>query len=418
MTAELTNEEQPTSFQEAVDSASKHMWVKAMQNEMEALQENHTWDIKNLPKNKRAIPCKWVYKMKTNADGSVERYKARLVIKGCSQRKGYDYDQTFSPVAKSGTIRSVLSIAANEGMLLRQFDVSTAFLYGNLEEEIYMEQPEGFNDGTGRVCRLNKSLYGLKQAPRCWNKRFGNFLIRLGFIVNEADPCLYIKENGSNKTILALYVDDGLVASTNQTELFSLMNSLESEFKITHKAASYFLGFEISHRKDGSIKVSQEGYARKILHRFGMSECKPVSTPIPKESIQSGKVSENDSNQELHFPYRQAVGALMYLMTGTRPDIAYAVGVASRCLENPKPSDVVLVKRIFRYLKGTIDYGIIYKHKFKKGILETFSDADLGGDEQTGRSTTGVVCIYAGGAVTWLELELEIDLFNEAQLGP
>jgi transposase InsO family protein len=395
--ATMFSSSEPTSFEEAVHSDQKSEWQKAMKNEIQSLRENQTWELTDLPPEKKAIPCKWVYKVKNNPDGSIERYKARLVIKGCAQKKGIDYDQTFSPVVRNTTIRTLLSVAASERMHLMQFDVSTAFLYGDLQEEIYMEQPEGFADNSAKVCKLKRSLYGLKQAPRCWNTRFGNFLKKLGFKQSEADPCLFMLERGTNKLILALYVDDGIVAATDECELSEFAERLRSEFKIMTKPATYFLGVEIDQKSDGSIKISQAAYTRKVLDQFGMSDCRACVTPI----IQSEKADVDDSNEPVRFPYRSAVGALMYLMTGTRPDIAFAVSVVSRNLENPDHSDVVKVKRILRYLKGTIDTGIVYRPQQNQNTLLCYSDADHGGDKTTGRSTTGVVCTYAEGAISW-----------------
>lgn len=400
MTAAAMFSSEPESYQEAVNSDQRNNWQKAMESEIQSLAENHTWELASLPAGKKAIPCKWIYKVKNNPDGSIERYKARLVIKGYSQKKGVDYEQTFSPVVRNSTIRTLLSVAASEKLYLMQFDVSTAFLYGDLDEEIYMEQPEGFSDDTGKVCRLKRSLYGLKQAPRCWNKRFASFLKKLGFRQSDADPCLFILEKNSKKIILALYVDDGIVVATDERELQELAATLKAEFKIVTKAATYFLGIEIDRKSDGSIKISQTAYTAKILKQFGMQDCRPCATPI----ISSEKAAENDSaeGEEIKFPYRSAVGALMYLMTGTRPDISYAVGVASRCLENPTRSDITQVKRIFRYLRGTMDFGIVYKAQVDKNSFMCYSDADHAGDKSSGRSTTGVVCIYSGGAVSWL----------------
>lgn len=389
---------EPLSYEEAMRCDQQEEWSEAMTQELKSLNENETWVLEKLPQGKKAIPCKWVYKIKSNPDGSVEKYKARLVIKGFSQRKGEDYDQTFSPVAKSGTIRALISIAASENMSLTQFDVSTAFLYGKLEEEVFMKQPEGYVDGSDSVCRLQRSLYGLKQAPRCWNKRFSDFLIKLGFVKSDADPCLFVKKEEKDILLIALYVDDGLLASNNLSLKEDFIRSLKKEFKITVKPASYYLGLEIERIEDGSIRISQLTYTKKLLERFGMANCKMVSTPITKEQNQPGK---DDEPRTEHFPYRQAVGALMYLMTGTRPDIAYAVSVASRTLENPSWNDWIRVKRIFRYLQGTSSYGIIYRSDCK-GYLKGFSDADHGGDESTGRSTTGVVCTYANGAISWM----------------
>lgn len=411
----------PETYQEAINSKEKFEWRKAMEREMTSLKENQTWRLTPLPKGSKAIPCKWVYCLKKNPDGSIDKFKARLVAKGFSQREGIDYSQTFSPVAKLGTIRSVLSIAASEKMHLIQFDVSTAFLYGDLEEIIYMKQPEGYEDGSDKVCELKKSLYGLKQSSRCWNKRFGSFISKLGFRVSDADPCLYMRERNGKKIILVLYVDDGLVASTEKSELDVFIEELRNEFKIVSKKASFFLGLQIEQKEDG-IKVSQEAHSRKILERFQFQECKPISTPMVKtsESTTSGK----EENQEHNFPYRQAVGAIMYLMLGTRPDLAYSIGFLSRSLENPTKEDVTRVKRVFRYIAGTLSLGIEYRQNFKRGILECYSDADFGGCKSTGRSTSGVVVVYAGGAISWLSqrqamvatstTEAEIVAANEA----
>lgn len=402
---------EPETYNEATNSVERAAWTEAMKNEIKSLNENKTWTLEKLPAGFRAIPCKWVYKVKQNPDGSVDRLKARLVIKGFSQCKGIDYDETFSPVAQRSSIRSVISVAANEKMTLLQFDVSTAFLYGELKEEIYMEQPDGFSDGSGRVCRLRKSLYGLKQAPRCWNKRFGDFLRNRGFEQSEADPCVFVRHRGKQRVIIALYVDDGLVAATSKEEAKALIDELTSEFKIKAKEASYFLGLEINQSPDG-IKVSQGSYTRKLLERFGMAECRPISTPIiaeasTAETTKSGKAAQHDGHQDKdadtkQFSYRSAVGGLLYLSTGCRPDIAYAVSVASRSLENPTSDDFIKVKRIFRYLQGTSDHEIVYKPDHKKGIIECYSDADHGGDHSSGRSTTGVMCLYSGGAISWL----------------
>jgi hypothetical protein len=349
--------EDPATFEDALRSENSAEWKRAMDREITSLKENQTWILTDLPPGAKAIPCKWIFRLKKNPDGSIDKYKGRLVVKGFSQRHGIDYSETFSPVAKMGTIRSILSIAASEKMHLIQFDVSTAFLYGELEETVFMRQPQGYGDGTSKVCQLKRSLYGLKQAPRCWNKRFGDFLQRHGFKASDADPCLYIRERGGRKLILVIYVDDGLLAATDQREMEIFIEELKCELKIVSKKADYFLGLEIEH-EEKFIKIHQKTYAKKILERFNFSECKPVSTSMLKGTEIS--TSEKD-NQAQKFPYRQAVGALMYLMRGTRPDLAYSVGFISRTLENPTREDVIRVKRVFRYIAGTLDLGIVYR---------------------------------------------------------
>ena len=392
---EVISDPEPSSYREAMKSTDKEMWVEAMNKEISSLKENQTWDLTKLPKNRKALRCKWVFRIKRNPDGTVDKYKARLVAVGYSQKKGIDYDKTFSPVAKMSSIRALLSIAANEGLTLRQFDVSTAFLYGTVKEEIYMYQPEGYNDGSGKVCKLKRSLYGLKQAPKCWNECMHDFLIKSEFKQSDADPCLYVRQREKTKILLALYVDDGLLASSNDLEAETFIErELRGRFKITTKTPSYFLGLELENGEEGSIKVHQTAYTKKILEKYGMNNCKVVGTPIIKEPE-----SDNSQDEDVNFPYRQAVGALSYLMVGTRPDIAFAVGVVSRNLENPSKQHVAQVKRIFRYLKGTLGTGLVYKRGVKQ--LVCYSDADLGGDLRSGCSTTGILCLYAGAAISW-----------------
>ncbi|CAB3224317.1 unnamed protein product [Arctia plantaginis] len=331
-----------------------------------------------------------------NPDGSIDKYKARLVIRGFSQKKGLDYYETFSPVAKTSTIRALLSIAAQENLSLCQFDVSTAFLYGKLKEDIYMKPPEGYSNNDGKVCKLKRSLYGLKQAPRCWNSTITEHILKVGFIQSEGDPCLF-KREGKNKLLIALYVDDGLIASASSKETEKFLDEMRQRFKITTKCGSYFLGIEIERKVDGSIKIDQKSYAKKLLQRFGMQNCKAAVTPIVKDNVLASK-----DNTDIHdFPYRQVVGALSCLMVGTRPDIAFAVGIVSRKLDNPTSEDVARVKRILRYVKGTLEYGITYKSSTVERGLRCYSDADHGGDETTGRSTSGMICLNANGAIAW-----------------
>lgn len=374
----------PDKYEEAVRSKDKNHWKRAMNDEMQSLKTNSTWELTKLPQGKRALPCKWVYRVKMHPDGSVDRYKARLVVKGFNQKKGIDYNDTFSPVAKLGTVRALLSVAANESMHLKQFDVSTAFLYGELEEDIYMTQPEGFSDGTDRVCKLKRSLYGLKQAPRCWNKRFGNFLEKRGFQASIADPCMYFRIRNGKKLILVLYVDDGLIAAKDPDDLDAFISELKSEFKITSKDADYFLGVEIQ-RSDNGVYISQAGHANRILQKFNFADCKHVSTPMVKTSSEA-----SDDKEEPNYPYRSAVGALMYLMLGTRPDLAYSIGVLSRNLEKPSHENIIQLKRVFRYIAGTTTLGIRYARGQSSSNLMCFTDADYGGCLMTGQRQASV----------------------------
>lgn len=384
----------PTSFQEALDSECKQNWLEAMREEMEALAENETWELVSLPKDAKLISNRWVFKTKLKEDGSVDRFRARLVARGFTQEAGVDYGETFSPVARYDTVRIVLAVAAVEKLLLAQFDVKTAFLYGLLQEEVYMNQPEGFDDGSGRVCRLKRSLYGLKQAPRCWNNRFVNFMKRQGLEATSADPCLFVRKSGNRKLIVALYVDDGLVAGSDQDEINSFIKKLQAEFKITKGSMNNFIGMQIKQSLDG-ILVNQKVYIENMLKRFNMDQANSLSTPCGGCEKESEELVGNE------VPYREAVGCLMFLMIATRPDIAFAVSRAARAVEKPTTADWLNVKRIFRYLRATSNYGLFYRKISNNKNVDVYSDADFGGDVKTRRSTTGVVATFAGGAVSW-----------------
>lgn len=390
----LTGIETPTCYSDAIKSPESKLWEEAMIEELESHEENGTWKLTELPENQRILDNKWVYRIKTNTDGSPCKAKARLVARGFSQKAGYDYDDLFAPVARFDTLRTILSVAASQKLYLHQFDVKTAFLYGTLDKEIYMKQPEGFDDGSGRVCRLVRSLYGLKQAPRCWNRRFVQAIQKLQFQQSHADPCLFTKRSESSVLIVALYVDDGLVAGSSVSEIEKLVFNLKQEFKITDGPLGSFLGVQIHQGDNGDIFICQKLYTEKILQRFRLENSKPFSTPCDVAKSQEGDTAMVD------VPFREAVGCLQYLSVATRPDIAFAVALVSRALCKPTTDDWKRVKRIYRYLRGTSDVGLLYRSNVQT-TFSVFSDADHAGDEKTRRSTSGMVSINSCAAITW-----------------
>lgn len=385
---------EPTNFREAMKSRDSDKWLHAMEEEMEAFKETDTWDLVHLPPGKHVIDNRWVLRVKYKPDGVIDRFRARLVARGVFQRAELDYDETFSPVARYDSIRALIATAANENLVLGQFDVKSAFLYGKIDTEIYMTQPQGFDDGSNRVCRLKRSLYGLKQSPRCWNNRFHSFMEKNGFTRSTADPCIYIRQNESEKLIIAIYVDDGLIAGSTQDAVDSFLELLTSEFKITKGSLDSFLGMQIQQRESGFF-LSQRAYVERILQRFKMANCNSAKTPV--ENQQSDKV--NNGSLDGSIPYRSAVGSLMYLACATRPDIAYAVSKAARSMAEPTTLDWISVKRIFRYLRGTMDFGLHYTTA-GDGLC-AYSDADFAGDFNTRRSTNGFVSLIGGAAVSW-----------------
>lgn len=369
-------------------------WRRAMQEEYDSLIGMKTWKLVDCPKGVKPITCRWVLREK--ADGS---YKARLVARGFEQKEGVDYTETFSPVARHASIRLLLSHAASEKMKLVSFDVKTAFLYGNLEQDIYMNQPEGFDDGSGKVCKLNKSLYGLKQAPRMWNERVTTFFEeKLGLISTDDDPCIYYNKDKS--IMLSLFVDDGLVVGQNEDEIYKLLEEIRKEFQITFSKKTQdkltYLGMEIKIDQDG-IFVNQPRYTEKILRKMKFEQCNPASTPIEQGMITKKTDFKNDEPLPANNNYREAIGSLLYLATITRPDISFAVNYLSRFSNKPMKSHQAMVKRVFQYLRGTATAGI---HFGGDRELVAYTDSDFGGDSETGQSTSGVL-VMRGGPVIW-----------------
>ena len=391
--AMFTLDDEPCSLKDAQESDDWPKWKKAMDEEIQALNKNKTWEIVDRPPNARPVKNKWVFKVKLDSQGRIERYKARLVAKGFTQIQNVDYKETYAPVASMNTIRIFFAIANQHDMELAQFDVKTAFLYGDLDEDIYMEFPEGYPNPKNKVCRLIKSLYGLKQAPRNWNKKFDSFLKRFDLQQAMVDKCLYYTKDRS--MLLAIYVDDGLVASTSKSQLDKLLKYLMANFEMKVMNCEAYLGFKIVRdRKARTLTLLQSHYVDKILERFGMMDCKVASTP---EEV--GSKFDQSPQLPTENKFKELVGSLLYLVTCTRPDIAHAVSVASRTSE-PTQAHWNALKRILRYLKGTRDIGIRFRwEKFPE--LVGYSDADYANDEKTRRSTSGYCIMYGGGTIAW-----------------
>ena len=396
----LANDE-PVTYQEAINSSDSQQWQEAMQEEHNSLLDNNTWELVDRPPKTKPLTGKWIFKKKYHSDGSIERYKARYVIKGYLQKHGIDYEETFAPVAKYDSVRTILSLAAT--MEILQFDIKTAFLYGDLEETIYMEQPEGFVS-SDKVCQLKKSLYGLKQAPRCWNKKFNNFLTEYGFTPSTADNCVYISTDKNVTTYLVIYVDDGLCCSTSSSKLEEIKSILTQNFECRFSQPENFIGLHIT-RDNNSLSIDQHNYTKKIINKFNMQDSKPLSTPAdPHSTLSSTPTSESEEPFKPPFSYREAIGSLMFLMVGTRPDIAFAVSTAAKFCENPLPSHFNAVKRIFRYLNGTQHYKLSFSgsnDSFSFNELTGYCDADYAGDLDSRRSTNGYVFLLNNGPIAW-----------------
>ncbi|KAI3791603.1 hypothetical protein L2E82_05458 [Cichorium intybus] len=405
---DIESETEPLNYDEAIKSKDSSDWMIAMHNEMESLQRNGTWDLVPIPNGKRPVKCKWVYKLKEPVNPNEKpRYKARLVAKGYSQIPGVDYTDIYSPVVKHTSIRALLGLVASNDYELEQLDVTTAFLNGELEEEIFMQQPEGFvvPGKEDYVCKLKKSLYGLKQSPRQWYKRFDSFMTSHKFSKCTYDSCVYFKKgDDGSKIYLLLYVDDMLIAAKDMKEIQKLKDQLKADFEMKDLGATKkILGMEIVRdRKSRILHLSQKGYIEKVLRRFNMHKAKPVNTPFAahfKLSSALSPTTETYMEYMARVPYSSAVGSLMYAMICTRPDLAYAVSMVSRYMANPGREHWKAVQWILRYLRGTSSMCLRYGQS-NTGVVG-YVDSDFGKDLDKRRSITGYAFTLNGCAISW-----------------
>ncbi len=390
---------EPASFQEALSSEQAEAWQRAINEETASLEANQTWELVTLPDGKKPLPAKWVFRVKRDAHGDIERFKARLVVKGYAQSPGIDFNEVYAPVSKYTTLRALLSKVAEEDLELRQFDVKTAFLNGDLEEEIYMIPPEGVNVEPGKVCRLVKSLYGLRQAPRAWHIKLKQQLTTLGFTSSQGDPAFFVHRAEDSVIYMIVYVDDILVAARSAASIDNFKTAFMNCFDAREMGdANYFLGMEIVRdRKLRTIKLSQSKYATELLEKHGMADAKVKSTP----SSTSLKLCRKGDKlpDAMSSDYRETIGALLYLAVCTRPDIAQAVGAVARFLSAPTTVHLAAMKLILRYLKGSINLGLTFDAG-QPGLLG-YCDADYAGDIDSRRSTTGYAFVMNGGAISW-----------------
>ena len=405
--ADTENEEtDPKTYKQALRSPSCERWKEAMLEEFSSLVMHQTWDLVDLPKGRNIVGCKWVFKTKRDASGEIDRFKARLVAQGYSQEHGIDYDEVFAPVAKYKSIRSVLAIANQYNLEIHQMDVKSAFLNGKLEEEIFMKQPEGFVDekNPNKVCRLNSSLYGLKQSARCWNQVIDAHLKSIGYKASEADPCVYFKVETVNGTkiitILAVYTDDTIICSSSLKHLISEKKNLCARFEMDDRGEIHFiLGMSVRRNRElGILTIDQKAYLETVLKRFAMSDCRPVGTAA-ESAKKFLKIREDEESCDVS-KYQCAIGSLNYAAIATRPDISQAVGMLSQFMQSPSEEHWIGIKRILRYLKGTLSFGL----KFSRSdsfVLHGYSDSDWASCSESRKSTSGLIFRLGECTVSW-----------------
>ena len=391
--------DEPQTIEEIRQRDDYDKWEEAIRVELQAIKDNDTWTLVPLPKGRKPIGCKWVFLIKRNADGSINRYKARLVAKGYSQVAGVDYTETFAPVAKFASIRVLLAIAAIEGLDIHHMDFITAFLNSELEEEIYILQPEGYVIAGKEdfVYKLHKALYGLKQSSRAWYKKIAECFREFNFRRCTADYSIFISTTTEDKVIIAIYVDDLLILANNSRILNNIKRRLQERFAMKDLGpATYFLGIQITNN-DGTIKLNQNKYIANILERFNMENCKPASTPtIP--GLKLTKNNDTVNENPIRRLYQSMVGALMYVMLGTRPDIAFAVSTLGQHNANPTTQHLQAAKQVLRYLKGTAELSLNFG---RVGGFVGYVDSDWGGSLDGRKSTTGFAFLLGDGAISW-----------------
>ncbi|KAG8857839.1 hypothetical protein FRB96_005558 [Tulasnella sp. 330] len=419
---------EPRSYREAMKRDDKEKWQEAAEKEMKAHMENGTWELVKLPGDRKAIGSRWVFKIKRDAEGNIDRYKARLVAQGFSQRPGQDFhiNEIFAPTTHMSSIHAILAIAALNDWEIDSVDISNAYLNGELTEDtsVYMKQPEGFQQGD-EVCKLKKGLYGLKQSGRLWYQKLGETLKELGMTRLISNPSIYVWGDDDMKVIIPVHVDDLTITAKSKERVTEIKKAIASKFKIRDLGPiSFLLGIAVTRdRPNRTLHLSQRQYCLDLLERFNMTDCKSVTTPmdpgckfLPDDQPSSPK----DIAEMADVPYLNAVGALNYLAIATRPDISYAVHKLARFNSNPGMKHWKAVKHLFRYVQGTKDLKLTYSpDPTSSSPFSTWTDADFAGETtQQKKSTNGYLVKMGTGAISWVsKLQSDIAMSStEAEL--
>ncbi|GJR56383.1 retrovirus-related pol polyprotein from transposon TNT 1-94 [Tanacetum coccineum] len=390
----IGNPSRPVSTRKQLETDA--LWC--LYNSIHEFDRLQVWELVPQPDCVMIIALKWIYKVKLDEYGDVLKNKARLVAKGYRQEEGIDFEESFAPVARIEAIRIFIANAASKNMTIYQMDVKTTFLNGELKEEVYVSQPEGFvdPDHPTHVYRLKKALYGLKQAPRAWYDTLSRFLLDNKFSKGAVDPTLFTRKTGKHILLVQIYVDDIIFASTDPKACDIFSNEMSSKFQMSMMGQmSFFLGLQVS-QNPGGIFINQSKFALEILKKFGMDSCDPVDTPM----VDRLKLDEDPLGIPVdQTRFRSMVGSLMYL-TASRPDLVFAVCMCARYQASPTKKHLEALKRVFRYLRGTINWGLWYP-KDTAMALTAYADADHAGCQDTRRSTLGSAQFLRDKLVSW-----------------
>lgn len=387
---------EPRTYKQAVSCPDKEHWINAMKEELDSINSNKTWSKVELPQGRKAIGSKWVFKLKCNERGEIERYKARLVAQGFTQIYGTDYDEVFAPVARPTSFRVLLTIAGIQNLQVMQYDVKTAFLNGIIEEEIYLKPPHGLQNDT-KVFRLHKSLYGLKQSARKWNEAIHDCLTNLNFKQSKHDNCLYSCNFDGDICFLIIHVDDILAAAKNTATIETLMERISQTFQLKCLGnAKQFLGINIHRRDDGLFEINQSTYINKIATTLQLEDSKGSLYPIDP-----GYFKLDGSYLDTNTEYRQIIGMLLYISNNSRPDISASVSILAQRVAQPRDIDLKESYRVVKYLLRTKDQSLRFGDTKTSSTLTAYTDANWAEDRTDRKSTSGFLCQVYGGLVSW-----------------
>jgi len=411
----------PKTLHEARSRAEWPLWQEAMAREIATLEQAGTWTPVPRPPGRNIVGSKWVFRIKRNADGSIEKYKARVVARRFTQVFGQDYYDTFSPVAKLASFRAVLALAACNDWEIETFDFNSAYLNGELEEdeEIYMQPPPGYEGQGGEdiVLRLQKSLYGLKQAGRKWYDALARALADLGFCTTQADPGVFYLRNEGHICILVVHVDDCVFTGSSAELISDYKSKFNDRYALTDLGPiSWLLGIKVTRDRDNrTISLSQTTYIESILERYALTSAKAYATPMVPGVLYSRDQSPStpqEADRMRNVPYREAIGSLMYASLATRPDITFGVATLSRFLDSPGDVHWAAVKRILRYLSGTKTLALTYGEE--RHDLLGYTDAD-GATQEHRRAISGYSFLIDGGAISWSSKKQELVTLSTAE---
>ncbi|SCV69750.1 BQ2448_1144 [Microbotryum intermedium] len=393
----------PTTWKAAMAHNKSHEWAQGAIDEFESLRDDYSvftiMKRDELPAGAKVLGSKFVFRTKRDKDGRPTSYKARLVARGFTQRAGIDFKETFAPTVKFVSIRTLIALAAARGYHIIQADIDKAYLHGELEEELYMRVPEGIRLPDDVCLKLQRSIYGLKQAGRVWNETIHKTLVKLGYNRLRSEECVYRRTVGKDDYFIAVYVDDLLFVGPDLSEIDRVLDELDRLYGVKRLGnAEYILGVQLVRQADG-IALSQRQYLLDVLARFGMADANKSVLPM-QPGLQLKPC--NNPDPALQTKYRSAIGSLMYAVVATRPDLAYPVSYLARFTNKAGSEHWAAVAKILRYIKGTLELGIVYKAKHDSLVgYVGYSDSDWGSCINTSRSTMGHVFKLADGPISW-----------------